>query len=381
METLSLCMIVKNEVGYIEDCLKEIKEAFYDVVIVDTGSNDGTQEVVKKMVGKCYEFTFKNNFAEARNYANSLVKGDWVLSLDADERIDVKMIEKIKRFLENCNSEVGGIKLDKYNFFKNGGWYIASGLKIYRNDARFIYEGEVGESNSGSIKRNGYKIISKPDFFINHIGHAKTAKSRHMKNNYYLSIFRNRQLKDPDNLFLSAYVAVLLRAEGQVDEAIQMINEAAKKPGSENDFIFQLFSGHVHKANGDYLSSEKNYKQALSAIPNEPNAISNLAIVYAATNRIPEAIELLKDGIEHNNEAWFLYMNLGLIYEKTQEFAKAISMYQTAYEGNSFFDYYHDNALDEMDPYRIFYYETFPNYAGFKYHMSYCKYRLGLDNE
>ncbi len=89
-KTICLNMIIKNESQVIEQCLSSVKPLIDYWVIVDTGSNDGTQEIVKKVMegipGELHEKPWKN-FAHNRNEALSLAKnkGDYVLHIDADE--------------------------------------------------------------------------------------------------------------------------------------------------------------------------------------------------------------------------------------------------------------------------------------------------------
>ena len=83
---LSVVMIVKNEEAMLGKCLESVKEAD-EIVITDTGSKDKTKEVALKYTNKFYEneYTWNDNFAEARNYAKNKATGDWIFVLDADE--------------------------------------------------------------------------------------------------------------------------------------------------------------------------------------------------------------------------------------------------------------------------------------------------------
>lgn len=94
---LSACLIVKNEEAMLEECLKSLS-GVGEYVIVDTGSTDNTVEIASKY-GKVYHHKWKDDFADARNYALSKAKGDYILAIDADEILDTP-IEEIKKQLE-----------------------------------------------------------------------------------------------------------------------------------------------------------------------------------------------------------------------------------------------------------------------------------------
>lgn len=103
---ISACLIVKNEERVLEQCLSSIKD-FDEIVILDTGSNDKTGDIAKKYTDKYYanEYTWNDNFAEARNYALAKCTGDWVLSIDADEYLEDGGLEKIKKGIEFAESK------------------------------------------------------------------------------------------------------------------------------------------------------------------------------------------------------------------------------------------------------------------------------------
>lgn len=65
--SISLCMIVKDEEEYLPRCLKSIKDIVDEIIIVDTGSKDKTVEIAKSFGANVYYFKWTNNFSEARN--------------------------------------------------------------------------------------------------------------------------------------------------------------------------------------------------------------------------------------------------------------------------------------------------------------------------
>ncbi len=83
---VSIAMIVKNEESCLEKCLESVKD-FDEIVIVDTGSTDKTKEIAKRYTDKIYDFEWCDDFAKARNFANSKCTGDWILAMDADHEL------------------------------------------------------------------------------------------------------------------------------------------------------------------------------------------------------------------------------------------------------------------------------------------------------
>lgn len=86
---LSIGMIVKNEIRCIERCMESLmplRDAIpCQLVIADTGSSDGTREVVEKYADIVFDFSWNNDFSAARNAVLDRCTGEWFLSIDADE--------------------------------------------------------------------------------------------------------------------------------------------------------------------------------------------------------------------------------------------------------------------------------------------------------
>jgi glycosyltransferase involved in cell wall biosynthesis len=86
---LSIGMIVKNEEKYLLRCLTAIesilKNTDCELIIADTGSTDNTIEIARKFTDKVYTYEWQDDFAAARNFVIDKSKGEWIMSLDADE--------------------------------------------------------------------------------------------------------------------------------------------------------------------------------------------------------------------------------------------------------------------------------------------------------
>ena len=95
-------MIVKNEEKFLEGCLQSVKDLVNEIIIVDIGSTDNTKKIAEKFGAKIYDHEWKNDFAEARNFALKKTSGDWVIYLDADERLPQKYHSDVKRII-NAN--------------------------------------------------------------------------------------------------------------------------------------------------------------------------------------------------------------------------------------------------------------------------------------
>ena len=85
--TLSLAMIVKNEAEHLEKCLSTARPHVDEIVVVDTGSTDGTQAIAQRYADVFEEIEWPDSFSVARNHSMDKASGDYILILDGDEHI------------------------------------------------------------------------------------------------------------------------------------------------------------------------------------------------------------------------------------------------------------------------------------------------------
>ena len=88
MATISLCMIVKNEEKVLGRCLDSAKDITDEIIIVDTGSTDGTKEIARRYGAKIFDQKWQDDFSLARNFSFSKANMDYIYAADADEVLD-----------------------------------------------------------------------------------------------------------------------------------------------------------------------------------------------------------------------------------------------------------------------------------------------------
>ncbi len=84
---LSACLIVKDEEAMLAECLDSLRDLTNEVVVYDTGSCDATVDIARQAGARVIEGHWEDSFAQARNAALAHACGEWVLSIDADERL------------------------------------------------------------------------------------------------------------------------------------------------------------------------------------------------------------------------------------------------------------------------------------------------------
>lgn len=136
---LSLCAIVKNEAKNLPRCLNSVKNYVDEIVVVDTGSTDGTPEIALSYGAKVKHFQWCDDFSAARNYAISQASGDWILMLDADEELVVESNDFLAEV--NLQPEVVGYFLSYIEINDRVKLTPSYRMCLFRNIPNFKYVG------------------------------------------------------------------------------------------------------------------------------------------------------------------------------------------------------------------------------------------------
>lgn len=101
MGKLAIAILTKNEIANIEAVIKNAQQCTDEILIIDSGSTDGTIEKSIELGAKvCYR-AWDNDFAAQRNFALSQTEADWILYLDADERLNPDAVNNVNGIIKN----------------------------------------------------------------------------------------------------------------------------------------------------------------------------------------------------------------------------------------------------------------------------------------
>ena len=153
----SVVIITLNEEAKIKDCLESVAWAD-EIVVVDSFSKDNTVEIARNYTDEIYQREFAG-FGEQKNFALSKARGDWILSIDADERVTSELQEEIKRTL--ANPRACGYYMPRKSYFSNKwikhcGWWPDYLLRLFRKDCgrfsdRLVHEALEVEGPTGRL--------------------------------------------------------------------------------------------------------------------------------------------------------------------------------------------------------------------------------------
>lgn len=120
MHTLSVIIITKNEEKRIRRCLESVKRIANEIIVVDSGSEDKTVDIVKEYTDNV-EVTDWPGYGPQKQRALDKATCDWVLSIDADEALDAELEESIKNILAQKEIKEGAFRLHWHQILLNKG--------------------------------------------------------------------------------------------------------------------------------------------------------------------------------------------------------------------------------------------------------------------
>jgi glycosyltransferase involved in cell wall biosynthesis len=148
MGTLSVVTIALNEERNIAECLASVRWAD-ELIVVDSGSTDRTVAIAQQFTSRVLVVEWKG-YGATKNYALDQAQGDWVLWLDADERVTPQLADEIRGVIAQGDAEVSGYTVARRAYFlgrwiRHSGWYPSRVTRLFRRMRGRFSEARVHE--------------------------------------------------------------------------------------------------------------------------------------------------------------------------------------------------------------------------------------------
>ena len=214
MKSLSVTLIVRNEQDNISRLLPMLNFAD-EIVVVDTGSTDGTVEVAKRYTDKVYSFTWQDDFAKARNYAISKANGEYIMWLDADDVLPPSTQKLIMGWKNSQdNADVCFVKYRMEGEFPFWFWRE----RIIRRCSKCRFNGFIHEAITpfGTLRYLDCEVVHKP---------SASHEQRNLR--IYQNAIANHRRFTPRDKF---YYARTLIECGLREQALPLLQNFASNP-------------------------------------------------------------------------------------------------------------------------------------------------------
>jgi tetratricopeptide (TPR) repeat protein len=216
MSTISLCVIARDEEQLLPGLLASVEGVVDEVIVVDTGSCDRTVELARAQGAKVVSFEWINDFAAARNEALSHATCDYVLVLDADERLAEGDGDILKKIVEAGDADLVLLALYNSNCLDASQDEILHGTarmgepillpRLVRRTENLRWAGAVHETIAVELL-DGMRVTACSDVRILHFGDVPEIREAKKKDDRNLALLEERCQVEPGNPVMAAHLA------------------------------------------------------------------------------------------------------------------------------------------------------------------------------
>lgn len=229
---LSGCVIVRNGAEDIEWCLESFAGEVDELVVVDTGSKDGTKEIARRYTHYVYDFAWRDDFAAAKNFALSKAHGKWAFFPDADERLsDESRGGKLREAAIRADEQgADALELIRREIDLQGvpiGWPDNPAVRMMKVRRALRYHDAIHEYLAYPDGRPvpTARILSK-DFLLLHRGYAPERRAAKMTRN--IALLEKIEREGGEKQYLHYYLSGLYLDAGRWEDACREAETSLK---------------------------------------------------------------------------------------------------------------------------------------------------------
>ncbi|RPF82773.1 MAG: glycosyltransferase [Synechococcus sp. TMED20] len=333
---LSLSMIVRNEEARLAACLASVKGLADELVVVDTGSTDGTIAVAEAAGARVERIEWPGDFAPARNHAMDFLSGDWVLVLDADEQLRPEVIPSLKALM--AQPDVLVINLLRYE--------LGAAMAPYSNVSRLFrrhpgirwskpYHSMIDDSVQVLLEQETHwRIADCREPAILHDGYRPELLAGTDKAERLRQAMQSELERHPGDPYASAKLGGLLISDGQHQEAVALLRRAldqdSMQDGERYELLLHLALAVTPSEPGEAIAL---YRKALEISLDTRITLGarlNLAARLMEQGDLEEAINLTRIATQRAPEVALGWYNLGLMHRRRGDISAALQAYEQA---------------------------------------------------
>ena len=340
---LSLSMIVRDEEARIEACLRSVQGFADEMVLVDTGSVDGTIALAEACGARVERMEWPGDFAPARNAALDLVSGDWVLVLDADEELRREAIPQLRALM--AQPDVLVINLLRHELGATMAPY-SNVSRLFRRHPRIRwskpYHSMIDESVEALQQEEpGWRLANCTEPALLHEGYRPDLLAGSDKAERLRRSMENWLNDNPNDPYACAKLGALEVSDGNRERGLSLLRRGLERlpegdARSAERYELLLNLG-IALASEDGDAAVQCYREALKQ-PLETRlslgARLNLAALLMQRNELEEAIQLTTTACQRAPEVALAWYNLGLMERRRGDLMAAIKAYERSLSVN-----------------------------------------------
>jgi len=340
---LSLSMIVRDEAERIDDCLHSVKGFVDEMVLLDTGSTDNTVELAEAAGARVHRMDWPGDFAPARNAALEHLQGDWVLVLDADERLREEAIPAIRALM--VQPDVLVINLLRHELGAAMAPY-SNVSRLFRRDPRIRwsrpYHSMIDDSVSKILQQEPHwRVANCAEPALLHDGYRPELLNQSDKAERLRQSMEQWLEDQPDDPYACTKLGALEVSSGNHERGVNLLRKGLERlpdgEGRTAERYELLLNLGIALGPEDAATAKSCYRQALNLpldVRLSLGARLNLAALLMQTGELDEAIQLTTTACQRAPEVALAWYNLGLMERRRGDLAASLRAYARSLDLN-----------------------------------------------
>ncbi|WP_239631105.1 glycosyltransferase [Paenibacillus sp. H1-7] len=276
---VSAAMLVRNGEEYIDDCIRSLQGAVDEIVVLDYGSTDRTRTIVAGMPHiKLIQSQWNDSFASLRNEVHAHITGDWVLWLEANERLHPRYKGKVREAAALFQQSESPAALDVISTVRaSGGAGIEKfvGPRMYAMKWGLVYSGRVKEKLTYlSGITNGVTLLQRRLNLKLVVTESGSRENAERLSQLHLELLQRMLTEEPDNPVWPMHYGEALAGLGRLEEA-QSYAEQAARLAELTDFSHRLelmiLTIRLNMELSRWQEAEQAIQEGMAAFPGYPD--------------------------------------------------------------------------------------------------------------
>lgn len=301
VQKISLCMIVKDEQKWLPGCLESVRGFVDEIVVVDTGSSDQTVAIARSFGAEVFHYRWNDDFSQARNESLRHATGDWILFLDADERLDpIGGGDCLRQ--SACGLPADAFLVPILNRSVDAGEQttVGSAIRFFRNIPGIRFSGRVHEGVDRFLSLKGATILRGP-FAVNHLGYAQDQETVQSKYRRNLELIGRELEEEPENPYMRYHLGLTFMALGEEARAREAFDRALRTPGLNSSLEAMILNmkGYHHLRAGELDPAFVAASRSLALVPVQNTARLLTGLVLFRKGSFDLALPKLLESYEY----------------------------------------------------------------------------------
>lgn len=275
---VSLTMIVKNEEKNLIPCLESVADLVDEIILTDTGSTDRTKELAAEFARrpgvppvKVFEFPWVDSFAAARNESLRHATGDWILWLDADDRLDEPNRQRLRDLFAGLGEENVAyvMKCLCLPDHETGTTTVVDHLRLFLNHHGMRWCYRVHEQILPAVREHGGEVRWS-EVVIHHTGYQDAA-TRGRKLERDLRLLELEDAENPGDPFTLFNLGSIYNELGRTEEALRFLRRSLERSDPGDSIVRKLYALIVscHRRREEWAEANSACRTGLIVCPDD----------------------------------------------------------------------------------------------------------------